>query len=484
MALANSEHDLMQNIYRQERVSQQYAKVLQEEEHLSADKEFANAIEASSKQHDIESTNRQLDESLTREQQRKSAMERNKGSWDCIQCTFTNMPYKQHCEMCQAAPPPQILTYSPLCPLRFGVEIEILLPNGKDAFDFQSIAYQLTNLGSTPVIVRGTHQWNSKSLKQPTANGGEPLCKRCKYSDNEETTSSKYFWKLVKDSSLKVELPNDLCFELVSPILQGENGLKEVRVLMENLRKLGIATNQSCGFHVHVDATYSSSKDPDSKQAIMAMGTLQGIQNVVCCFLALESAFDLFVGLSWDKNEHHRKANQNKYCKSNRLKLGQVSNRQRWDKIVGTRNFTQLVHLASPDRYHKLNLTNIIDRHRSSTCEFRCHGGVENLEEAEAWIRLLLRFCEQASNSSTMDQCCLLPQGSTPKDEVRALFQLLDCAGLEQYFFVERRLFSEDRMVNPWTCNICHKVFQDSRALSQHCEATNHNAEQGRPKGI
>ena len=249
--------------------------------------------------------------------------------------------------------------------------------------------------------------------------------------------------------------------------------------MIENIRKLGVATNQSTGFHVHVDATSSKRLENSAayNQASKSMGTLRGVQNVACCFLAFESAFDILVGLSWDKNEEHRRANQNRYCQSNRLKLGQVSNRQRFDRISSTRNYTQLVQLVSPTRYHKLNLTNIIDRRRPSTCEFRCHGGVESIEEAEAWVRLLLRFCEQASSSSSnvnIHQCCLLPQGSTPKDELRALFRLLNCSGLEQYFSVERRLFVEDRIVNPWTCTVCHKIFKDSRSLAQHCTATRH----------
>lgn len=367
-----------------------------------------------------------------------------------------------------------MLTFEEMPQLRFGIEIEILIPNGKmDGFDFKSIADKLTNLGSTPILVCcGLGEGGGESppsKRQRLASSGGKIYEY--YSRHQQQTSNNRDWKLVRDASLTVESPHDLCFELVSPVLQGEEGLVELRLLMENLRRLGIATNHSCSFHVHVDAT----GEDDDQQAVAAMGTLRGIQNVAGCFLALESAFDLLVGLSWDKNEHHRRADQNKYCRSNRLNLGPVSNRQRWDRISTTLNFTHLVNVVSPNRYHKLNLQNIIDRQRPSTCEFRGHGGVENLEEAEAWVRLLLRFCQQASSLDSISQCCLLPQGANPKDELRAMFQLLDCAGLEQYFFVERRLFSEDRMQNLWTCKVCRKVFQDSRALSQHCAATRHH---------
>ena len=174
--------------------------------------------------------------------------------------------------------------------------------------------------------------------------------------------------------------------------------------------------------------------------------------------------------------DNKRRANQNRYCKSNRIALGEVSNRQRWDMITNTRNFTQLVQLVSPDRYRKLNLTNIIRRDRPSTCEFRNHGGVEDLLEAEAWVRLILRFCERASQQSVDDtSICLLTQGCTPEQELYALFQLLDCPGLEQYFHVDRRLFLKERIVNPWMCTVCRKEFQDSRSLTQHINALGHH---------
>jgi Putative amidoligase enzyme len=278
-------------------------------------------------------------------------------------------------------------------------------------------------------------------------------------------------WKLVPDSSLQGDSPaDDLCLELVSPVLKGEEGLQQLRQVMERLRSLGISTNRTCGFHVHVDATRGK------EQALPAMVTLLGIKKIARSFLALENAFDLLVGLSWDRMDYRRRANQNRYCKSNRIVLGEVSNRQRWEWITAATSFTKLVRLVSPDRYRKLNLTNILDRSRPSTCEFRSHGGVEDLFEAEAWVRLLLRFCEQVSQPSMDDaSICLLPQSATPKDELAALFQILDCHGLEQYFRVDRRLFLEERMANPWTCNVCRKVFQNSRSLSQHMKASNHH---------
>ena len=57
-------------------------------------------------------------------------------------------------------------------------------------------------------------------------------------------------WKLVTDSSLH---GNDT-FELVSPILAGEAGLKELEKVCWVLDLCNVKVNDSCGLHVHLDA--------------------------------------------------------------------------------------------------------------------------------------------------------------------------------------------------------------------------------------
>ena len=33
------------------------------------------------------------------------------------------------------------------------------------------------------------------------------------------------------------------------------------------------------------------------------------------------------------------------------------------------------------------------------TCEFRHHGGVEEIKEAEAWVRLILQLCQKVQSA-------------------------------------------------------------------------------------
>jgi hypothetical protein len=439
--------------------------------------ELAVALEASNEQTEASLGSVAMEASALRVK-RARTQERNEGAWDCAHCTYTNRPYSRQCAVCDSRPPLNVLSFVGLARLRFGLEIEIIVPDGKrDGYTLDSIAKDLTRLGGS----------------------GGPKVVFMGYSH--ETTIQD--WKIVTDSSLSSENreDRDLCFELVSPVLQGEGmaGLESFRAVMANVRKLGIATNASCGFHVHVDATSSTgtsttngdgdgdgdgddTNETQQQQAVLEMGTLEGLKRVAQCFCSLENAFDLLVARTTtdnNNNEHAgsgRHANVNKFCRSNRLAFGSLSNRQLWEQIASAQSLRALVDMVNPgnDRYRKLNLTNICKPTRPSTCEFRHHGGVEELQETEAWVRLVVRFCERASQQCPASAACCLREDATPRDELQALFVLVDCEGLEQFFVVDRKLFVDRRLANDWECRSCSRTFANSRALSQHTAATGH----------
>ena len=410
----------------------QFAAKLQQ---MEADQELAMALTESGQDHMERQVNIQVEEWKV-----LISQDRCQGSWDCRNCTLINRPYEPQCSACHAKPPLHVLTYTEMPSIRFGLEIEIIIPNGRqDGFTLQSIAENLSRLMDAPVRFEGyTHK----------------------------TTN---YWKIVTDASVNSGDDKDLCFELVSPVLQGEQGLSSLRGIMDSVRRLGISTNASCGFHVHVDAEEDRSP----------VGSLTSLKRISQCFVSLENAFDVLVALSWDKETTNggRRANKNRYCQSNRLVFGEKSNRQRWKQISSVGNKNELVALINPsgDRYRKLNLTNITKPDRPSTCEFRQHGGVEDLQEAEAWVRLLLCFCDNVARGGFKKEACLMPEGSSPKDELLALFHMVGCDGLEQFFAVERRLFLEGRVASSeWECSKCWRKFASSRSLAQHKEARGH----------
>jgi hypothetical protein len=94
-------------------------------------------------------------------------------------------------------------------------------------------------------------------------------------------------WKVVTDGSCG--------YELVSPVLEGEAGLEEVRRAAAALEAAGARVDKRCGFHVHFDAR--------------GMG-LKAIRNLFKMWLKFEDVLDTFQPPS-------RRGDSNTYCQSN-----------------------------------------------------------------------------------------------------------------------------------------------------------------------
>ena len=381
----------------------------------------------------------EMADALEEERREGRQQERREGTWDCPRCTLQNRPYAAKCGACGQAPPADVLTFADLpLKMRYGVEMELIIPQGKrDGLTCKWVADQMSSLGVPTVFAGYSHETSRK-------------------------------WKVVTDSSLRSS-SSDLCFELVSPILLGEEGLEAIRAMLESIRRIGIEINSSCGFHVHVDAEEGP------------LSTLSGLKRLVNCFVSLESAFDALVARDASRQAQQRRANRHRYCRSNLLAFGKLSNNQRWDQINSARSRSELVAMTNPDhdRYRKLNLTNVTKADRPSTCEFRQHGGVSELLVAEAWIRLVLRFCSIVSNNASVSKSCLLRQGAPLKQELEILLKIVSCPGLEYFYLLERNLFP---LMDPstgierrreWKCR-CGRCFKDSRALAQHSSDTGH----------
>lgn len=166
---------------------------------------------------------------------------------------------------------------------------------------------------------------------------------------NHDTRTS---WKVVTDGSLN----GDHTFELVSPILEGENGLQQVRTVSEVLTRLGAKINRSCGLHVHFDA---------------AGMDLQNWKRLLMNYAGLESTIDSMMPQS-------RRGNANTYCKS--MKIANLQT-----KMEAARTLDQCRNIF-PNRYSKIN-TQAFARHR--TIEFRQHSGTFESAKIENWILFL-----------------------------------------------------------------------------------------------
>ena len=164
-------------------------------------------------------------------------------------------------------------------------------------------------------------------------------------------------WKIVDDSSL----PSG-GFELVSPPLSGQEGLRQVETAMKVLVAEGARVNRDCGLHVHVDA-----RDL----------TVPDVLNIVKRYHKFESKIDAIMPNS-------RRNSNNRFCNS----MAEFTRRNR-----ELETYTDVARMCGrvDDRYYKVNLCSY---NRHNTVEFRQHSGTVNATKAVNWIVFCVTFVE------------------------------------------------------------------------------------------
>jgi Putative amidoligase enzyme len=171
-------------------------------------------------------------------------------------------------------------------------------------------------------------------------------------------------WKIVTDGSLSDYVRG---VEFVSPILRGEDGLKQVEVVCKALTDFGCTVNRRCGYHVHVGA---------------AGMPLDFFKNIVKLYSIYEPVIDSLMPRS-------RRASTNMYCRSMT-----TANPARLD---AARDFNQILTAATgtsaESRFYKLNLS-AFRRHR--TVEFRQHSGTLDAVKAVNWVVTCLKMVSAA----------------------------------------------------------------------------------------
>jgi hypothetical protein len=163
-------------------------------------------------------------------------------------------------------------------------------------------------------------------------------------------------WKIVTDASVSGG------FEVVSPILSGNEGLAEVQKVSDALMNSGATVEKDCGFHVHVDAR-----------------DLNGltIANILTRYAKYETAIDAVMPKS-------RRENNNRFCAS---VVGLANRFQNLSMDVSSRSVAGMVS----NRYYKLNLCSFV---RHGTVEFRQHSGTVKARKMIPWIIFCVNFVE------------------------------------------------------------------------------------------
>lgn len=208
--------------------------------------------------------------------------------------------------------------------LTFGVEIEILATT--PGLSQELIETALRDDGINATIERYNHQ-------------------------------TRQHWKIITDASCG--------WEIVSPILSGEQGLNELRKVCETLTRIGCKVDKSCGVHVHIGA---DALGVDRVKSVVRRWLTNECQN-------LDSI-----------QPPSRRGINNPYCQP-------LANTIRTEFIDRCNSINELANIQST-RYSKLNLQSY-RTHR--TIEFRHHAGSTNATKITNWVKFLLDFCTNAT---------------------------------------------------------------------------------------
>ncbi len=199
---------------------------------------------------------------------------------------------------------------------------------------------------------------NKESLIQGLTTAGIQV-----QAENYNHTTREH-WKIVSDSSIQGEH----AFELVSPILKGEEGLEQVKKVSEVLVRLRAKINKSCGMHIHFDATDL---------------TLNQWKNIFINYANLEGTIDHFMPIS-------RRANNSNFCQSI----------IRYKDLIATANSIRKISEIVSTRYTKINAQSFS---RHNTIEFRQHSGTVEFEKVEKWVRFLHNLIDYSKHNQIIN---------------------------------------------------------------------------------
>lgn len=197
--------------------------------------------------------------------------------------------------------------------------------------------------------------------------------------------TTRNHWKLVTDSSLS----GNNTFELVSPVLEGKQGLDQLKKVCWVLDACDVKVNNSCGLHIHFDA---------------ATFTLQTWKNIAISYKRIENVIDKFM----PQSRHN-----NNYCRA----LSAIAEQ----KINDATTISELQSGAfQGTRYFKVNPQSY-SRHK--TIEFRQHSGSINYEKISNWI-LFLNGLVTFANQQPIPQRTALNDLPFLDDELKSFFRL------------------------------------------------------------
>jgi len=294
---------------------------------------------------------------------------------------------------------PQLLPpREPFPDMEYGIELEFLVPaSGGRQKDTSNAEREQTRAEVAEEMGRKITQHLQFHKR------GDPL--------RHQTTT---WWKLVDDDTLKSER-QFTSVEIVSPILQGKNGLHQSDSVLNAIAALQPEVNKSTGYHVHISAlpfigkvpTDTSDAATKEREDKLSSGGLLAIKKVCVAYLVYEPAFDLMTKLdrqeevsAWSKS--NRAAMKKEHGTSLQDCIERIKNASDLETVVGLFNPKGVgKHKDEPGRNFKLNITNLIlggNSRGHGTIEFRQYHVTFDQAEVRNWVELLQFFVHRVSH--------------------------------------------------------------------------------------
>lgn len=186
-------------------------------------------------------------------------------------------------------------------------------------------------------------------------------------------------WKLVSDASIccrnrsNRSASRDYSVEFVSPICQYED-IETIQELVRKLRAGGARVNDSCGVHVHVDASTH---------------TPQTLRNIVNIMASKEDLLYKTLQVQVSREQYCQKADTRFLDELNHKRPRTMDEvEEMWYNGRGGR-----YNHYDNSRYHALNLHSVFSK---GTIEFRMFNSTLHAGEVKAYIQLCLAISHQA----------------------------------------------------------------------------------------
>ena len=186
-------------------------------------------------------------------------------------------------------------------------------------------------------------------------------------------------WKIVSDASIHCSgrggrsAGRDYSVEFVSPICQYDD-IEIIQELVRKLRTVGARVNDSCGIHVHVDASAH---------------TPQTLRNIVNIMASKEDLLYKTLKVDVEREYYCKKADTRFLDDVNRKRPKTMSDVEAlWYNGRGSK-----YQHYDDSRYHALNLHSVFSR---GTIEFRLFNSTLHAGEVKSYIQLCLAISHQA----------------------------------------------------------------------------------------